>query len=223
MSTESNLTQRPFSLRQPGYKPTFAARKTTLALGVSAIMMSPAVLAETEFDDEDIVEMDTLRIEDRTVDTNPYAEPGAPYKAKVSGDPRHVKPLAETPQTINVLTGTQIEESGRTDLKEILQAQPGVTIGTGENGNAFGDRYDIFAGLDDVATLRRLADDMQATVQRELRPNGGSSMHDRLVRIEASMEDYRKQADEDRKLAAADRSRIWDALLALARGSALDG
>lgn len=79
------------------------------------------------------------------------------------------------------------------------------------------------AGLEDVATLRRLADDMQTTVQRELRPNGGSSMHDRLVRIEASMETYRKQADEDRKVAAADRSRIWDALLALARGSALDG
>jgi len=132
------------SLRQAGATPGFPARKTTLALGVSAIMMSPLVLAEPVIDDEEeIVEMDALRIEDRTIDTNPYAEPGAPYKAKVSGDARHVKPIAETPQTINVLTGSQIEDSGRTDLKEILQAQPGITIGTGENGNAFGDRYII--------------------------------------------------------------------------------
>ena len=41
------------------------------------------------------------------------------------------------------MTQTQIKESGKTDLKEILAAQPGITLGTGENGNAFGDRYII--------------------------------------------------------------------------------
>lgn len=137
MPTDSRRAQRPLSLREPAIKASH--RKTTLALGVSALMLSPAVLAQ----EEETIELDTLQIEDRTIDTNPYAEPGAPYKAKVSGDQRHVKPLAETPQTINVLTETQIQESGRTDLKEILQAQPGITIGTGENGNAFGDRYII--------------------------------------------------------------------------------
>tara|TARA_R110001632_G_scaffold27435_1_gene73568 strand:- start:18247 stop:20475 length:2229 start_codon:yes stop_codon:yes gene_type:complete len=93
-------------------------------------------------EDEPIV-LDTMQIEERTVDTNPYAQAGAPYKAQVSGDSRHVKELADTPQTISVLTQTQIKESGKTDLKEILAAQPGITLGTGENGNAFGDRYII--------------------------------------------------------------------------------
>ncbi|GGZ68098.1 ligand-gated channel protein [Paraglaciecola chathamensis] len=93
-------------------------------------------------EDEPIV-LDTMQIEERTVDTNPYAQAGAPYKAQVSGDSRHVKELADTPQTISVLTQTQIQESGKTDLKDILAAQPGITLGTGENGNAFGDRYII--------------------------------------------------------------------------------
>ncbi|MEE2733173.1 MAG: TonB-dependent receptor [Pseudomonadota bacterium] len=140
MPVSSRKAQLPLSLRQPSSFGGLNTKKTTLALGISALMFNPVALAQEE---EEAVELDTLQIEDRTIDTNPYAEPGAPYKAKVSGDQRHVKPLAETPQTINVLTGTMIEESGRTDLKEILQAQPGVTIGTGENGNAFGDRYII--------------------------------------------------------------------------------
>tara|TARA_R100000687_G_scaffold83682_1_gene88718 strand:- start:5068 stop:7311 length:2244 start_codon:yes stop_codon:yes gene_type:complete len=103
------------------------------------MLMSPFAMAQ---EDEPIV-LDTMQIEERTVDTNPYAQAGAPYKAQVSGDSRHVKELADTPQTISVLTQTQIQESGKTDLKDILAAQPGITLGTGENGNAFGDRYII--------------------------------------------------------------------------------
>jgi len=111
--------------------------KSVLALGITSILTTGA------FAQDDVINLDTLQIEERTIDTNPYAESGAPYKAKFSGDSRHVKPLAETPQTITVLTKTQIEESGKTDLREILQSQPGITLGTGENGNAFGDRYII--------------------------------------------------------------------------------
>ena len=127
--------KKPKSLRP---SPSKTPQLTSIALGVSALMLSPSLAAQ-----EQVLELDTLEIEDRTIDTNPYAEPGAPYKAKYSGDQRHAKPIAETPQTMTVLTGTQIEESGRSDLKEILQSQPGITIGTGENGNAFGDRYII--------------------------------------------------------------------------------
>ncbi|BFT31692.1 TonB-dependent receptor [Alteromonas sp. D210916BOD_24] len=65
------------------------------------------------------------------------------YRYDKSGDPRRLADLVDTPQTISVLTQDQIQESGRTDLKDILQAQAGVTLGTGENGNAFGDRYII--------------------------------------------------------------------------------
>lgn len=72
-----------------------------------------------------------------------FGEKGTVYKARRSGDMRHAADLAATPQTINILTQTQIRDSGKTDLKEILAAQAGITLGTGENGNAFGDRYII--------------------------------------------------------------------------------
>ena len=65
------------------------------------------------------------------------------YRFDRSGDPRRVADLVDTPQTISVLTLDQIQESGKTDLEDILSAQSGVTLGTGENGNAFGDRYII--------------------------------------------------------------------------------
>lgn len=65
------------------------------------------------------------------------------YRYAKSGDPRRLADLVDTPQTISVLTQDQIQESGKTDLKDILSAQAGVTLGTGENGNAFGDRYII--------------------------------------------------------------------------------
>ena len=120
-------------------KPVLHSNKTAISLGVSSLLFGTVATAQ----DEAPIVLDTLQVEERTLDTNPYAEPGAPYKAKVSGDSRRVKPLAETPQTITVLTQTAIKESGKSDLKEVLAAQPGVTLGTGENGNAFGDRYII--------------------------------------------------------------------------------
>ncbi|MCB2074092.1 MAG: TonB-dependent receptor [Novosphingobium sp.] len=112
-----------------------------MALSIAAAMTSAPATAQDAQDGE--VELDTLRIEDRTADVNPHAEPGAPYKARTSGDERLTRPIAELPQTMTVLTETQIEESGYTDLVRILDAQPGITVGTGENGNAFGDRYII--------------------------------------------------------------------------------
>lgn len=123
---------RPMSLRQRG---------AALALGMTAALGAAPVSAQQAEPEE--VELDTLRIEDKSADVNPYTQAGAPYKTNRSGDNRRVKPLAETPATITVVTQTQIRESGLNDLRAILDAQPGITVGTGENGNAFGDRYII--------------------------------------------------------------------------------
>ena len=144
----ASASLRPLSLRN--------TRKTlglsALALGISAAMTSQVALSaeaakpedkQQEATQQETTELETVVVEAQASDTNPYAQPGAPYKARVSGDVRHTKPLAELPQTINVLTQKQIQESGSTDLREILNAQPGITLGTGENGNAFGDRYII--------------------------------------------------------------------------------
>lgn len=132
----SNIA-RPKSLRRPA----------ALAFTLSAAMIAGPLHAQTPEDTADDetgeVQLETLQIEDFTADSNPYTQPGAPYKAQRSGDPRRVKPLAETPATISVLTEQAIEESGETDLRDILDNQPGITVGTGENGNAFGDRYII--------------------------------------------------------------------------------
>ncbi len=128
MTRRTNI-KRPASLRRAG---------SVLALG-AAVATSPAMAQDANGE----VVLDTLRIEDRAADVNPYSTPGAPYKAERSGDIRITRPIADTPTTMTVLTENQIDDSGYTDLARILDAQPGITVGTGENGNAFGDRYII--------------------------------------------------------------------------------
>lgn len=141
MKNDPKIIARPLSLRSSGNGTATRglSGRSLLALSVSAVVASGGAYAQG---DEPLM-LDKLKIEERAIDTNPYAQPRAPYKAKVSGDKRRTKPLAETPQTFTVVTQTQIQESGRSDLREIVQAQPGITVGTGENGNAFGDRYII--------------------------------------------------------------------------------
>lgn len=109
----------------------------------SSALATPAMAQDQNDGDQEEVQLDTLRIEDRAADVNPYSTPGAPYRAERSGDIRNTRPIAETPTTMTVLTENQIDDSGYTDLARILDAQPGITVGTGENGNAFGDRYII--------------------------------------------------------------------------------
>ena len=111
---------------------------STLAFALSAAMMN-GVHAE------EVTNIDTLVIEESAIaaDANPYAEVTAPYKAKRLSDSKHTRDIADTPQTMTVLTKDAIEDSGKTELKDILSAQPGITLGTGEGGNSFGDRYII--------------------------------------------------------------------------------
>lgn len=124
-----------------------AIRKTSLAMGMSTALLLPLAAGAQSAGDAATKEqpkpLGEIVILGKRLDPNPNAEAGTPYKAKTSGDSRHTRPLAETPQTISVVTKAAIDDSGLTDLKQILGAQPGITLGTGENGNAFGDRYII--------------------------------------------------------------------------------
>ena len=137
MNKNKSPISKPVSLRAS----SFGKRSAFVALGVTTALASTATWAQNA--DPEEVELETLQIEDNAADVNPYTQKGAPYKARVSGDLRRVKPLSETPATITVLTETQLEEQGATNLRDVLDNQPGVTVGTGENGNAFGDRYII--------------------------------------------------------------------------------
>ncbi|MFT5328969.1 MAG: catecholate siderophore receptor [Parasphingorhabdus sp.] len=137
MNKNRSHISKPASLRFS----SLGKRGAFVALGMTTALATTPVFAQDAEPDE--VELETLQIEDNAADVNPYTQKGAPYKARVSGDLRRVKPLSETPATITVLTETQLEEQGATNLRDVLDNQPGVTVGTGENGNAFGDRYII--------------------------------------------------------------------------------
>ncbi|QNN57805.1 TonB-dependent receptor [Diaphorobacter ruginosibacter] len=113
------------------------------SVAAAAVLLPLGAMAQTAATPPAATSLSTVTVSEQAIDPNPNAEVGAPYKAKTSADSRHTRPLAETPQTISVVTKSAIDDSGATDLKQILSAQPGITLGTGENGNAFGDRYII--------------------------------------------------------------------------------
>ena len=116
---------------------------TAMAVSLASLALAPMAAHAQEQKPAAESQLETVKVISTALEANPNAEPGVPYKAKYSGDERHKRALADTAQNIQVLTKAQIEDSGYTDLREILDAQPGITLGTGENGNAFGDRYVI--------------------------------------------------------------------------------
>jgi catecholate siderophore receptor len=76
-------------------------------------------------------------------DRDPYADPAAPYKADRLASGKFAEPIVNTPKSITVLTRQILDDKDATSLKEVARTTPGVTLGTGEGGNAFGDRFFI--------------------------------------------------------------------------------
>lgn len=76
-------------------------------------------------------------------DANPYADLAAPYKANRLSGTKFTEPLINTPRTVTVLTKELLQDKNATSLKEVARTTNGITIGTGEGGNAFGDRFFI--------------------------------------------------------------------------------
>src|ERR1700691_3890414 len=74
---------------------------------------------------------------------DPYADPAAPYKADRLALPKFSGPIANTPKSITVLTREILDDKDAPSLKDVARTPPGVTIGTGGGGNAFGDRFFI--------------------------------------------------------------------------------
>ncbi len=79
----------------------------------------------------------------RSAQVNPDADPEAPYKVNRSADSRFSEELRDTPKSITIIPKEVIEDLGATSFRELARATPGVTLGTGEGGNAFGDRIFI--------------------------------------------------------------------------------
>src|SRR5450631_2946501 len=77
-------------------------------------------------------------------DRNPYADAAAPYKIDhLQASGKFPEPLLNTPKTVAVLSKEVLEDKNATTLKQAILSTAGVTLGTGEGGNAFGDRFFI--------------------------------------------------------------------------------
>jgi catecholate siderophore receptor len=79
-----------------------------------------------------------------SADRNPYADAAAPYKVDhLQASSKFPEPLLNTPKTVTVLSKEVLEDKNATTLKQAILSTAGVTLGTGEGGNAFGDRFFI--------------------------------------------------------------------------------
>ena len=58
--------------------------------------------------------------------------------------PKYTAPLIETPQTVQLIPRTMIEEQGATTLTEALRNVPGITLQAGEGGGASSTTGDMF-------------------------------------------------------------------------------
>jgi len=77
-------------------------------------------------------------------DRDPYADAAAPYKVDhLQASGKFPEPLLNTPKTVTVLSREVLEDKNATTLKQAVLSTAGVTLGTGEGGNAFGDRFFI--------------------------------------------------------------------------------
>ncbi len=74
---------------------------------------------------------------------NPYADPVAPYKVDRLSSNKFTQPVLNTPRTVTVLTKEVLDDKNAFTLKEVGRSTAGVTLGVGEGGNAFGDRFFI--------------------------------------------------------------------------------
>lgn len=123
------------------------ARGALLAGALGAVFLPAAAQAEDEAAGDPIVVTGQI-----LGDANPNADPEAPYKVNRSADSRFTEEVRDTPKSITVIPKEVIEDVGATSFRELARTTPGVTLGTGEGGNAFGDRIFIrgFEARNDV-------------------------------------------------------------------------
>lgn len=70
---------------------------------------------------------------------SPYADAQAGYRATGSANSLLRQPLSETARTVNAVTRDVLDDKNATSVRELARTTPGLSLGTGEGGNAFGD------------------------------------------------------------------------------------
>jgi catecholate siderophore receptor len=130
------------TLMSPGVSGTFtvqeALRHLVEGTSVTFRFTTPtAVALELRGRSESVV------VTARTPGADPYADPDAPYKADRLASSKFTEPILDTARTETVLTQEALEDKNATSLREVMRSTAGVTLGSGEGGNAFGDRFFI--------------------------------------------------------------------------------
>ena len=115
-----------------------AAAGTLLMGALSASLLASAAQAEEAPDDREIVVTGH-----RPSDANPDADPDAPYRVERSSNGRLTEEVRDTPRSVTIIPKEVIEDIGAQSFRDVVRSSPGVTLGTGEGGNAFGDRIFI--------------------------------------------------------------------------------
>jgi catecholate siderophore receptor len=114
-------------------RPTADQVRARTALRRSARRASPTVAAPVAFPNAGGL----------VAERNPYADPAAPYKGDRLAGTRFSEPLVNTARSVTVLTRDVLQDKNATSLRDVARTTAGVTLGTGEGGNAFGDRFFI--------------------------------------------------------------------------------
>lgn len=123
------------------------------AFVVMAAVTQPAFAAEhakkAETDKTDVTQLEGVTAQAKKAEpgSNPNADPEAPYKIDKSANGKFTEPLLNVSKTINVVGKEQMKDAGVSALKDLMRTQPGITLGTGENGNQEGDRF-LIRGFD---------------------------------------------------------------------------
>ncbi|WP_020558720.1 TonB-dependent receptor [Thiofilum flexile] len=146
-----SLDYKPLSLRSTTQLTTrhaSLASGTLLALGSTLLMpiSYAAETAATTVTNETTLEGVTVTAKRKPATApaaNPNADHEAPYKIDKSGNNKFTEPLLNVSKTITVIGKEQLADTGTTALRDLMRTQPAITLGTGEGGNAQGDRFII--------------------------------------------------------------------------------
>jgi catecholate siderophore receptor len=118
---------------------SFCARRVALFATTALVLTASAVQAQ-----DNTVQLGAVQVEGQVApDANPYADPAAPYKADRLSSSKFSEPVLNTPRSETIITKEALDDKNATSLRDVARSTAGVTLGTGEGGNAFGDRFFI--------------------------------------------------------------------------------
>lgn len=118
----------------------------------SSLMAAPAMADDMDADEDAESRRTIIVTGERDADANPNANDNAAYKVEKSADGKFTEEVRDTPKSVTIIPKEVLEDIGANSFREVVRSTPGVTLGTGEGGNAFGDRIFIrgFEARNDV-------------------------------------------------------------------------